>query len=361
MNRRDLFNRFPRPAKPAILALAILLAARIAFLVPATDRMIQIDSRGLRALFMADLECDLRETSNPEILLLGTSRIMNMAARRLEQPLKLPPGSVLNLSSAGATFFHLETVLKRNPEVLDGAKVILLDVVPFQATYTAERGEFFLRFASMRQRMNTRTILSKVVGVGDFLLPVISHAQDPFQWHTGCKQLHEPPHDRYERLKNIRLSSFGPLPEAHLIEMRRRSGALGDVTLNFLFGVVGDDLLVPSDISSLLNIIDLAPDDCRIILAWLPYRDDLREIVKQSPKKSLRKKTFRELLQSIDDPKVELHWFEEASEIHVKQEEYKRDGAHFSPAGLHKVATTLAELARPHLNLLSGDQATPKP
>lgn len=349
---------FPRLTKPALFALAILFASRFLLLVPQFESTTQADSRPLRNLFMADLTCELRERDQPEILLLGTSRTVLIPPEAMERRLKLPPGSVLNLSRGGAKFFFLETILKRNPDVLKGVKVLLIDVLPFQALYGVKRGEFFLRYASLKQRLDARLVRAKAVGVADFLLPVRSHPQDPIQWRTGIQQLREAPRDRYDRLRAVPISNFkGFTKGAKRLTEARRQGTGGIAIANLFFS--GSNF-VPNELNSLHNIIDMVPDDCRDILVWLPFRDDSRNIVQQSDNKSLSQQKFRVFLESIDDPKVELHWFEEASEINVEQGEYKPDGAHFTRRALRKVARTFAALARPHLKEAIGDRASPK-
>ena len=94
---------------------------------------------------------------------MGTSRALLLNAPNLARLIDKPKNEVINLASLGADFTFMEMILRRNPKILQNAKIVIFDVMPMQVMKNNnydERGEFFLRFASLEQRLNARGLVS---------------------------------------------------------------------------------------------------------------------------------------------------------------------------------------------------------
>ena len=333
-----------------MLSVALFLVVRVALFAPYADNLTRVDSRRLQSLAKADLISEQTRTEAPQILIMGTSRLMPLRLPRMEERLGLPPGSSLNLSSPGADFFYLETVLRRNPALLTNASALVIDLLPLQAADSHnfdERGEFFLRYATLGQRLASDSLPSKAVGVADLIIPARSHAQSPHQWRTVIQELNLPTEERLDRISTIPMKELSDWAETTRHVMEARNEGNGFTTIIDLF--FPERGLIANQVNALDRIIESLPDSCQLILVWLPFREDARDHVAQSPAKTRTQNEFRGMLEGISDPQVSLHWFERPEDMGLRPEFYAADGAHFTLFGMPRVSKRLAELIEPHL------------
>ncbi len=349
-NSNDVRGTFPRPTRSLCLAVVVLLLARTALSFVNQDHVAPIDSRRVQAMLLNDLQCEARVDSPPQVVVLGTSRTILLNKNRLAQQLGVPQDAVVNLSSLGADFFYMETVLRRHPDILRNAKVVVFDVMPMQAMNNHnynERGEFFVRFASLQQRLNARGVVSKAASLGELVLPVKSFAQDPSEWRGAFCRVDMNADQFRNYLTGIPLDRFGDWTTTteRIADAERAGKGMQEFTELFF---VGPDVM-PNQVNALQHLIDMTPKDCTVIPAWLPFRGDVMAYVAQSQDKRESRDQLKQLLEGIDDPRVELQWYDKPQDIGLTPNDYENDGAHFQPTGVTRLTELYADLIRPHL------------
>ena len=350
MNRSSTSNSsdhstWPRPTKSLVLALLILMGVRLALALFDSDIVTYIDSRRTRDLFRNDLKSERFAPDPPEIILIGTSRMQQIQPKSLAEPLGLNEHNIANLASPGADFVYIETVMRRNPEVLRNAKVIVLDVMPMQAVGNFnydERGEFFLRVASLTQRLHAQGALSKLTAIADLIVPARSHAQDPYQWRKGFARIGMTLENRELYLDGVSLDQFDLwLSHRKRLDEFDQRNELVNAFAEMLFA---SPETVPNQTDALHRIVDMTPENCKLILLWLPFRNDVRDIAAKSSTMTASRAKFKKLLEDLDDPKVQLTWIERPEDMGISDVDYNADGVHFSPPGVQRVTQIYASL-----------------
>lgn len=342
--------KFPAPTPAACVAVLILAVVRVLIGIAPDYAVTHIDSRLVKHVFVNDGRSELNAATPPKVVLLGTSRTQPLKPRMLENLLNLSQREVVNLALPGTDFLMMETTLRRNPRILQSAEVLLIDIVPLQAMLARnpiERSEFFLRFATLNQRIHARSPRDKIVALADFALPFKSHAQEPYQWRTSVGRLAK---TKDERRKSYLLAPEDDFQDwKETVDVISRAEQRGERTRAVLDVLFKKPIVVPNEVFALERILEAAPERCRIIFVWLPFRQDTWKIVEDSEVLSESRDTFKSIIRTIDDPRLEVHWFERPEDIGLAPGDYADDGAHFRLAGIARIAETYAELARAHL------------
>ncbi len=338
------------PTKAAITAVGVLLLVRVAIGLFDEDKLLQINSRWVHNLMINEVKCEEAEGAPPEVIVMGTSRARTMGPRIFARHLGRPPQDVINLATTGADFSNMETVLRRNPAIVRNARVLIMDIMPMQIMNHQnydERGGFFLRYASLQQRIHAQGLVSKAAGLGDLVLGVGSHAQDAYQWRMGIARLDmtEPEWESY--VHGVSLEGFNDwMALVDDVGSARLQGRLIEECAKIMFT---EPDVVPNQIAALKNIIAMTPEDCVIVGVWLPFREDVQELVNRSTTLSASEETFKKVIASVEVPKFTVRWFETPEDMGLTANDYTDDGVHFSPSGVDRLAQTYATIAQQYL------------
>jgi len=159
-------------------------------------------------------EAIIRPNPDPHIIVMGTSRARGaFLPTQLEQSLGLRKGQVLNLAMGGAQIIDALVTYERNRAQLSKARLVIVQVDPFQFSSGIKPGFRFRHFASASDRLaysgaTRASLLLDMIFRTDHTLPVLTEYLRYWQ-RTG----HAPGPagvDQFGRLAAVRIADDHP-------------------------------------------------------------------------------------------------------------------------------------------------------
>lgn len=323
------------------LAALLLLLLRGGLELLPESHLLAADSMRVRDFWRLEQGIRERGAAHPRVLLAGSSRVLSMKERHHALALGLPPSAVVHASKLGNGFWDTLTLLRRNPHLVDELELLVMDVYPAQERISerfSENDLLFLRHARVLERWRVSDPADRAVAFADLALPIWSERLRLTEWLLVLRSLtsREPP----------------PIPVAP--ELLRLQELLGEVTpeervrlqAEFLFP---DTPRSEVELLALRELANLLPERARLLLVWLPFRNDFRRIVSEDEGMRRVGDEFRASLEGFDHPKVETVWIDDQQEIGLADRDYIADGAHFTPPGNAKVLRALVRIERQFL------------
>jgi len=302
----------------------------------------------IRNMKISDADYLTSGSPSPRMLIAGSSRLIPQDHVAVAKEALLSPDQVLNVSSPGATFFYVDTFLKRHPEVTKDLQLLVIDVMPSQimfGNHFKESAAFFLRNASAAQRIRVREFDNRVKAIMDLCLPTWSRSQTPHGWAKGIRRIDM---DAGEVKEDILSRSRFEMPRwrkmmAMMDRVRKKEGAAQNRTRIMLYPKPD---ISRNQMDALHNIINRVPDDCRIALVWLPLVAESQSKINIGPNTSASQKALTTFLESIVDSKLHVYRYLHSNELGLGESHYTLDGVHFTPDGSALVSEKLGEIFR---------------
>lgn len=323
------------------IALALCLAARIA-LIPLDEERLYLDGdEGSRSYLVTEQRYRVRGPAAPEVVVLGTSRLLDLEPDALA--VHGVGGPIALLPQPGNTFYDAELLLARNPGLVAQCELLVVDLVPTMLRvdpWAMERK--FLRFASVADR-------AAVPGPGalralaDWLFPLVSERHSAAQWIEGISLWWRPPAERL-RIVEQRWRSTIAFNRRQSALRRRQSGIeYNPYTLEFVAPAGEGGRWHPRQLEALDRSLAALPERCRPVFVFLPFRASLQRAIEREPARLERWREFRALGQTLAARGARVSWNEDAAALGLRDEDYV-DGIHFTPRGNAKLARLLAGL-----------------
>lgn len=331
----------PVPTRAALLALGVCVAVRCLLLLRPDGLMEISDHYQVRRILDRELESKLNAEVSPKVLIMGTSRMDVSTFGKLAEELGLPAADVRNLSFLGNSFWMNYTLLRRNPELLRAARLVIMDVLPyhlFDSPMTETDSGPYLVYASLGERLRYHRWTTRMKAVADLLFPAWSERRTVYWWR-----------------RNASLSSGGRIAvhralwhEIQSQEMRARLYARTrpDRALNFVL-----DRYFPAPKPSrfqreaLKGLIGLLPPRCTLVLVFFPFDMPLERIFDGAPERRAAFLEFKRYLETLDHPNVRILWFEDPRSYGFEAQDFF-EHAHPTPRGYEKLSVLVASAVR---------------
>lgn len=316
-------------------------------LVP--DRMIvEGDSIHVRNVTLKELEYRMGEQSTPKILILGTSRLIPAKTDDIAEYAGISNNDILNLSIPGNSFFYMDAFLRRNPQILTKLDVLVIDVLPYQLMHSANYDESkreVLVYTSLAQRCRIASPYAKLQALTDFLVPAWSRSQTPKQWRTGYHRLAMSPQEISVDIQQRPVSEFPQwqIMAATIKKLKARKVGMRRFNTIIFFGQLDP---AQNQIVALQHLIESVPQNCTVLVLRLPVSDTTNQIIRGSQPFQESSAILQRVLRDINDPQLDLRWFDTAEEFGLTEEDYSNDGIHFSEQGMKIVARNIGDIYR---------------
>jgi hypothetical protein len=330
----------PRFSRAAWLALGLSVAARAAIYL-ASEAFFLIPENDFDKLYLINEAAHrLSEGPRPKVVVMGTSRLGILPGDRLGKELGVEPEEVANYSLAGNSFWRTLAFFRRNPEVLEEARVVVLDLLPYQlyvGRLFTEEDELFLRLATLEERSRVRSPLLRAKAFADLAFPVWSERHNPEGWRRGLRLATVEPLERY------RLFLEAASQSAASVDLRREVQEMEAATdPRRGAGYAPPPRVSEVQVEALRELADLLPDDCRLLLAWLPVRQDFAAALRSDPVMGASYRTFKEFLGEFRHPRARLIWLDNAEGEYLPSEAFT-DVVHYTPDGIDTVCDLIAD------------------
>lgn len=329
-----------RPLGAVFIALAVCVVARIVIGVVAHHGLAWPASLPAKTDSMRESRYQVYGPKSPSILLMGTSRLVDVSAQCLAKELLLRRDAVSNFSHLGNSPWRNLALVRRNPELVASARVAYMDVSPFQ--FNNEDiclDEQFLRHASFAERMTIDTPSKRAVALADLVVPIWSERRTVAEWWNAISFMTMPAQMRSDVLirevddvKRLLWTQIGVnSPEA----MAENIASTGPITeLNKM---------------AISQLIDSFPADCTIVLVHIPTFGEMGALMFGTPERRAAWEALRAYLNQIAaenrPQKVVVLWPESPAEMGLSASDFLADNTHFNDIG----STTLCRIIAGHI------------
>jgi len=302
----------------------------------------------IRNMKISEAEYFTSEAQRPKLLIAGSSRLRPQESSAVAKEAGLASDEVLNVSSPGATFFFVNSLLRRYPEMTKELKLIVIDVLPMQLMHGNnfdESSTYFLRYASISQKMNAEKLEDKARAFFDSIIPTWSRSQTLNAWGKGGARLTMNVDELQTDILDRNMADIPAWRNMMRLFANLEKKGKGVEWLNRSMYFPKPDV-ARNQKEALQNIIDIVPDDCRVALLWLPLIPSGQEKIDAHPRMSESQASFLEFLDTMTDPKLTVHYHRNPGELGIEEVDYSGDGIHYFEAGNAKVTRKIAEMYR---------------
>lgn len=332
-------REWPRPGRALWIAAATLLAFRL-LLIPLDEERLYLDGReGSRSYLVAEQRYRVRGPHSPEVVVLGTSRLLDLEVGTLHTFGVDRP--TLLLSQPGNTFLDVELLLRRNPDLVARCRLFVVDTVPTMLRVDPyEMDRKLLRFASLAERARMPG-LERLRGLADAVLPVFSERHSLAQWIDALGLWTLSAEERLAETEGRWRRTIDR--QRNRAALRRLAGGVGynAYTLEFVAPRGEGGRFHERQLEALDHVLDALPEGCEPLFLFLPFRPSLREAIESDPERSRRWAEFRNYARYLQLEGVSYSWNESAPALGLRSDDYE-DGIHFTELGNHKVGRLLA-------------------
>lgn len=326
-----------------VVRLGVWWGSEAFFLIPEND----FD----KLYLMNETRYRLGEQRSPGVVVMGTSRLGILQPERLAAQTGVDPSEVANYSLAGNGFWRSLAFFRRNPAILERAKVVVIDLLPYQlyrGKLFTEEDELFLRLATLDERLTVERPLTRVKALADLVVPAWSERHNPDGWRQGLTLLSLTPEERCHRFREA-VERSAPLDLRH--EAHEAPVA---ATPELGRGYAPAPAISAVQLKALNDLRALIPRDCLLLLSWLPVREDFVAALTSDREMKASYETFRAVMTALSLDGVYVDWLDNAGGRLMPRSDFT-DVVHFTEEGAAKVDGFLAEaLARAMEQAASG-------
>jgi hypothetical protein len=295
-------------------------------------------------------ELDYRRNGpkSPEVVILGTSRLLGISANQFADDLQIKEDRVANLSAEAMQIWRNVALIRRNPGIVRSAKCVIIDYLPYQLrSEDYVKDEAFLRWANVKERFAVTSRGARASALVNVVLPLWVRPQsinDSFSFYLMK------PSTRYELLS----SEVGETRE----KIWRPKESQNRQSNIFIWA----SLIAPEipqsrlNIQALTDLFNQLPQDCTVIFVNYPITGRPRKYIDSDPAQTT---IWSDARQSIEDICAEaprrsvLVWIDSMSEMGLNNDDYLKDGFHFGESGLRRVSKWNAKLVHEHVPMLT--------
>ncbi len=336
----DTLEVRPRLTAPVWGALAILVVARLGLLTQ-PDAFLTVTELGSQDQYVG-IEAHHRLAANPSpnVIIAGTSRLSGLPMDCLATELGVPEKAIANYSRAGNTFWRVLALLRRNPDALQNLDLLVMDVLPFQyyqGPLFAETNPLFLALATVEERTRVEKAGDQLLVWSDTVYPWVSERRRIIGWWDRFSRLAGTPEAAYE--------AYLTTPRPNAVVHGARVGRSAERTKAYMMRCYAPgDRPSPIQAAALKDLQALLPEDTRLVLTWLPVREDFRQHL-QAPEHG-----FVMLQADLQSrvPQAEMIWATQAAQWELGESDFT-DVVHFSETGFQKVCHGLGNALSPLL------------
>ncbi len=208
-----------------------------------------------------------------------------------------------------------------------------------------EATEGFMQRATLQEKSLLPHNTDRLLAYADTLFPFYSLRYSPKEWYLGLSHDDESIRGYNKGILETAVSKLGSTRE----QLPEKDNIVRVLNAEF-------PPLNHSDIErhAFASFLDTFPESTAIFLVRPPYRDDTDRLIRENPDRLESMNAFRDFIEAIDRKNVEVIWIEKASDIGMTDEDYRRDGAHFSQSGLIKLGNFFVDTIRER-NLLKSN------
>lgn len=335
----DTLTALPRPAKAVVLAVFLCATARVAFLVWPDAFLTIPESETLQLYLFNEARFRTGQTPSPRVLIMGTSRLGILPPERIAPAAGCAETEVANYALAGNSFWRTLVFFRRNPELLAHARVIILDLLPFQLYQSrifSENDEVFLRMSTLDERQRVREAGNRTIALADLVFPVWSERHLPGGWLTGVMQLPLAPEQRYHAFMQSAAAVRG------YQEALEHGGDAGK-TEKAMRGYAPEPKVSNVQVRALEDLLQMIPEQCTLYLVWLPVRADFTAMLEEDAQAKASYDAFRAFIKTVHAPRVRVEWCDPAATPEFTGGDFT-DIVHYSEQGIVKTAALLSRL-----------------
>lgn len=333
----------PIPSKSFLLAAAVLGVTRV-LLAVRPETVLHVSQNESYTNYRArEMRSRYGGEPAPTVLILGTSRLELESFGELADRLNIARERVANYSQAGNSFWLNHLLLRRNPGLLENAKVVMIDALPYQLFQNLnvfpESDECFLRYATWDERLRAVRPSSRLIGLADPVFGLWSEPREPLYWAMGAIESFDSPEERSRRLREeVSRSEWRKRLQVH--EVPREWLRDGLKRLYF-----PDGPLIENQLCALRGLPELLPERCTLVYLMLPLSDEFRSEVMRDERSRNQLVELERLVRDNAGPRAVVEWRLNQTESGFVDEDYL-DGVHFTASGFNKVTAILEDVAR---------------
>ncbi|HIA47630.1 MAG TPA: hypothetical protein EYN96_06600 [Candidatus Hydrogenedentes bacterium] len=344
-SKSKTLKQFPLPTSAFSFAIAILVVVRMFLALNPTPLFPLIRSLGENYAQLLEINhtrilsnLSKGDSIHPRLILMGSSRLLRLPAGNLVQALKLRNSEIRVYATPSSTYFSLNRLVKRYPDIILDCEAVIIEILPSQMNLRfggSEATEIFMQQATFEEKRRLTRRSDRFLAYADTLFPFYSMRYSPQEWYMGITLDYETILDYNADLaksttkkllatltkrseeRQVRLALLSEYPPVYHLDVQRQA---------------------------LFSLFDSFPETTSIILVRPPYRDDTDKLLRENPSASTSMRAFRKFIDSINRKNVEVIWIEKASDIGMTNEDYTVDGAHFSDSGLNKLSTLFTKI-----------------
>lgn len=339
----DTVESWAFPGKAVLLAFVIIATLRLTFYVY-SDFFLPVNATdSTREWFVKTPEMNYRTYNrSPKVLVLGTSRTQRLPTSILAAELGVDPDHVLNRSWPANTFFDMLALLRRNPTMTRDLELLIVELVPVQyhsGDHFPENDAIFFRYSTVREKLLIQAPASRARALFDMVLPVWSSRLTVEKWMDALRLARQP-----HEAKLAYYVEQNPAREK-VAKYRETWGA--DFTEHVLNTGFPSSNPSPILAHALTQIIELVPDECVVVLVRLPYRPDVEQRVMRPGQYRKANDQFKDFVSAQQSGNVHVVWHDDAESLELSDDDFTRDGTHFTKSGLSKAASIMGRAAAP--------------
>jgi hypothetical protein len=272
---------------------------------------------------------------------MGTSRLVDVSAACVAQQLSLPRDGVANLSHLGNSFWRNLALLRRTPAIAESARVVYVDVSPFQLTNEdIYSDELFLRYATLQERARVSDPKARAVALANWALPMQAERRTVPQWIDAISFWAMPEKMRAnlvsKRVDDIKRLLWMQIGSNSPEVMANNLAATGPVT--------------PLNRWALEEFVHRFPSGCHIIFLHVPAYGPMDDLMFGTPERKAAWKALREELERLkaEDKAhpISVIWPSDAEALGLDEADFLGDNTHFNDAGNAKLCAIIAEHIR---------------
>jgi len=320
------------PTRAVIIVIIACAIIRLGMLYYSDSLMQYSDDLFIDIIRNVINQYDTVKNPHPKVLFLGSSRVYDLKEKQIAENLNLPTDDVMIYGTPGNDFWRTATILRLKPEMVRDAKVVIIDIFPYQI-YTGAMSlhglQTFCEFATFEERLIIKDPTMKIKSLCDQIFPIYSRRKSLVNWtclYLGIQTI------KYRKLLPIRpltpedqmvlnpdmhfqITLFAPEPEISLLELH-----------------------------SLKKIRALIPKKCKIVLCFLPVPRELRHVAMKITNFQKSYRLFKDYMMSTQDNGFEVYWFDDQDDFGLVDSDYRDIIGHLTNSGAIKASDKFSKI-----------------
>jgi hypothetical protein len=301
---------------PRGLLTAIFLLGALDFGLSRADWPYRINPSSYVGTFLAQEEVLHRDPVPPRIIILGNSRSKcGLLSQEMERVLRLPSGSVLNLSIESGDHYDNYMFQRRNREQMKSARLLIYGVDAYEWNASFPLSERFHHFAGFADRVNLEPSVPSLFG-----------------WFFRTEEKSALYHAIFRRIKGRLVGGSRLATQVRVDDppgnQSASPSALGPVEGRVSFWYK-QFRLSPKRQALLQQVVATAHEDGQqVVIVQLPFRDEYMHEVFRSHASDYN--AYEQSIRSLDG--VDIRLFEAASDSGLNPSDFQ-DWDHLNSAG----------------------------